>query len=341
MSNAKLQFGIIGTGAIAGHHITSIQKIPDCEVVALASSTAERAKAAEAQFGIKAYSDYQEMFQQETLDVVCVLTKSGNHLEPTLAAAQSGVHVITEKPLEVNLDRADQMIEACKKAKVHLACIFQNRFTQAFQDLKLAVSQGKLGRLILGNAYIKWYRNESYYQSSDWKGTIDGDGGAALINQGIHTIDLLLDIMGPVANVSAKVRTKVHQIEGEDLGLALLEFESGALGSIQASTAAYPGYPERLEVFGERGSIILEGGKIHSWNIMGEDAKEASITIASGAADPMAIDYQLHLKQITQIVNDIRQNRSHPIDGTAARKSLSLIQAIYQSSKLGKQVKLV
>lgn len=340
MSTGTLRFGIIGTGAIAGHHIASIRELPDCEVVALASSTEERAKEAFRKFGIKTYANFQHLLEQEQLDVVCVLTKSGAHLEPTLLAASKGIHIITEKPLEVSLDRADQMIQACAQSNVHLACIFQNRFTPAYRQLRQIVDSGKLGRLLLGNAYIKWYRAPEYYTNSDWKGTLAGDGGAAFINQGIHTIDLLLDIMGDVREVVGKVRTMVHPIEGEDLGVAMLEFKSGALGAIQAGTSLYPGYPERLEVFGEKGSIILEGGKIKEWNVPGFEPVRLEPVNPSGASDPMAIDYKMHLAQFSAIVNDLRNGTQPPVTGTEARKSLALIQAIYTSSHQGTSISL-
>ncbi len=338
MNNNMLRFGIIGTGAIAGHHIASINEIQNCQVAALCSSTEERARLAQQKFGINSYASVQEMLVKEEIDVVCILTQSGNHLEPALAAAKAGKHVITEKPLEVTVQRADLMIEACKKAGVKLACIFQNRYTPSYQQLKKAVREGKLGKLILGNAYIKWYRDENYYQSSDWKGTLAGDGGAALINQGIHTIDLLLDIMGPVREVFGKTRTMVHRIEGEDLGLALLSFQNGALGAIQASTAAYPGYPERLEIFGENGSIILEGGVITAWNIQGEPPANIVAASNTGASNPMDIDYILHKTQIEEIVQAIRTNQEPLVNGEVAKRSLALIQAIYRSNSMGQPV---
>lgn len=340
MNSRVLRFGIIGTGAILNHHLRSIQSIKGCELVALCSSSENRAQLVEAQFGIKTYWNYQRMFKEVALDVVCILTSSGNHLEPTLAAAKSGVHVITEKPLEVSLDRADEMIAACKAANVKLACIFQNRYTKDFQILKKAIETGALGRLLLGNAYIKWYRDEQYYQSSHWKGTIAGDGGAAFINQGIHTIDLLIHLIGEVSSVYGQVRTMIHNIEGEDVGQALLTFESGALGSIQAGTALYPGYPERLEIYGTQGSVILEGGKIIAWNVKGITKEIEEVEMNSGANDPMAIDYKLHLAQIEEIVNDIRSDRSPRVSGEEARKSLALIQAVYDSSRKGAIIKI-
>ena len=261
-----MKFAIVGTGSIAGLHITALKDIPDAEVVALCSSSKERAASSEEKYGITAYADINKMFDEKNIDAIIICTASGNHLEPCQEAAKRGIHVLSEKPLEVTLGKAQQMIDVCEKNNVKLACIFQSRFKPDFRQLKQAVEDKQLGKLLLGNAYIKWYRPEEYYSSSPWRGTLQGDGGAALINQGIHTIDLLQNVMGPVKAVTAKVKTSVHNIEGEDLGVAMIEFENGALGVIEGSTAVYPGYPERLEICGEDGRVILEAGKIIEWN---------------------------------------------------------------------------
>jgi len=339
--NDTIGIGIIGTGSIAGHHIKSIQELDNCHLVALASSSPERAKLATKKFGLDTYSDYRQLVERTDIHMVIICTHSGNHLGPTLAAAKAGKHVLVEKPLEVSLERADQMIAACKAAGVKIGCIFQNRFSPDYRQLKEAVSSGVLGKLHLGNAYIKWYRSPEYYHSSNWKGTIKGDGGAALINQGIHTIDLLLDIMGEVKSVFGKVTTVNHQIEGEDLGVALLSFKNGALGTIEGSTAITPGYPERLEIYGNLGSIILEGGKIRHW-FSGEDQLDAAskeADEATGAADPMAISHDLHKAQINDFVEAILLNREPLVTGEEGRKSLELILNIYESSEKGVEVK--
>lgn len=336
----KIGIGIIGTGSIAGVHVQSVRELENCQLLGLASSSRERAKAAAEKFGLRVYEDYRNLLKDNDIKVVIICTHSGNHLEPTLAAAEAGKHVLVEKPLEVTLKRADQMIDACRKAGVKLGCIFQNRFSPDYQRLKAAVTAGHLGKLNLGNAYIKWYRQPDYYQSSSWKGTIKGDGGAALINQGIHTIDLLLDIMGDVDSVFAKVRTVKHDIEGEDLGVGLITFKSGALGTVEGSTAITPGYPERLEVFGDKGSVILEAGKIISWQI-GEETQETEAEQednGSGASDPTAIGHALHKAQIEDFVNAILEGRDPLVTGVSGRKSLELILNIYKSSKKGKEV---
>lgn len=342
-SNQKpLNFAIIGTGSIAGLHITAIGDIEDIEIVALCSSSPDRAAAAEEKYGITTYSDIETLFDNEEVDAIIICTASGHHLEPCLAAASRGIHVLSEKPLEVTMDRAQQMVDACAQNNVKLGGIFQSRFNPAYLKIKKAVEEGLLGKLLLGNAYIKWYRPEDYYSSSPWRGTLDGDGGAALINQGIHTIDLLQNVMGPIRSVTGKVKTSVHKIEGEDLGVALIEFESGAMGVVEGSTALYPGYPERLEVYGEKGSVVMEGGKIKAWNLMEAEAEELETANepGSGASDPMAIDYAFHKFQIEDFVSAIREDRPPIVTGEEGIKALALIRAIYESSESGKAVVL-
>lgn len=342
MNRSKLGFGIIGTGAIALHHAKSIQELEDSKLVAVCSSSEERAKEASIKFGVPAYSNLEEFLRRDDLDIISVCTKSGRHMEPIIAAAMTGKHIIVEKPIEVTLARASRIISVCREQNVRLGVIFQNRFNPAYMRLKQAVREGALGKLILGNAYIKWYRDEAYYKTSDWKGTLEGDGGAALINQGIHTIDLLLDIMGDVESVLGKVKTMVHDIEGEDLGIAMLDFKNGAMGTIEGGTSLYPGYKDRLEIFGENGSVIYEGGKIISWNLKGEAGitNNADQISSSGASNPLAIDYRLHMAQIKDMVLAVRNGRDPQVNGESAIKSLELITAIYTSSREKKEIKL-
>lgn len=340
MIKKKLGFGIVGTGAIASHHAAAIGAYEGSELIAVCSSSPSRAAQAEEKFQVKSYSNIQEFLNNDAIEVVCICTESGNHMEPGIASAQAGKHVLLEKPIEVSLERADQLIRTCESSNVKLGVIFQNRYKEGYQKLREAVEGGVLGKLIMGTAAINWYRAPSYYQTSEWKGTLKGDGGAALINQGIHTIDLLLDIMGEVDKVYGQIKTVVHDIEGEDLGVAVLNFKNGALGSITGGTSLYPGYPERLEVYGEKGSVILEAGKIVAWNISegnkpeGLDEKQE----ASGSSDPMAIDFNLHLAQIRDMVEAIQEDREPLVNGQTGRRSLELILGIYQSSREGKAI---
>lgn len=336
-----INFAIIGTGSIVDHHINSIREIEAANVVALCSSSEERAKQIESKYNLPCYYDLEELFENEKIDAISICTHSGNHLAPCLEAAKRGIHVITEKPLEVSLERADRMIEACRENNVKFACIFQSRFKPDYIKLKNAIDEGKLGKLILGNAYIKWFRAPEYYSSSNWRGTLEGDGGAALINQGIHTIDLLLSLMGNVRSVIGKVKTTLHDIEGEDLGVAILDFQSGATGVIEGSTALYPGYPETLEIYGENGSVIMEGGKITSWNIKGEEPGEiSSRETDSGSSDPMSISYEYHKLQLSDFVESILQDKEPIITGEEGRPALEVIKTIYQSSKSSREIQL-
>lgn len=336
-------FGIIGTGSVAAQHARAIEALEGARLVAVASSTVERAAAAGKSFGVPAVDDYEALLQRTDIDVVCICTESGRHLEPTLAAARAGKHVLCEKPLEVTLARADRMIEACRAAGVKLGCVFQHRFGDDYLKLRQAVRAGRFGRLLLGNAYIKWYRDEAYYASSSWRGTLRGDGGAALINQGIHTIDLLLDVMGAAARVFAKVQTVAHDIEGEDLGVAIVSFRNGALGTIEGATATWPGYPERLEIYGEKGSAHLEGGRLTAFQVRGEEAErapEGRSAAASGAADPAAIGFELHRRQLADMADAVRQDREPMVNGEEGRKALALIRRIYESAGQGKEIEL-
>lgn len=335
----KIGFGIIGTGAIAGKHAEAIKELENGELIAMCSSNPERARSAASKFRIKTYSDISDFLKHPGLDIVCVCTASGQHFEPTIQAAEAGKHVIVEKPIEINLDRADKMIQTCLENGVKLGVIFQNRFNEDYLLLKKWVKEGLLGDLLMGNAYINWFRSPTYYSDSPWKGTVSGDGGGAFINQGIHTIDLLLDIMGEVSSVFAQVKTALYPIEGEDIGAAVLNFRSGALGNITASTALYPGYPEKLEVYGKNGSVILEAGKITHQNILGfEYSGPKKNSEGSGFSDPMAIGHQLHLKQFRDFLEAVNNDREPLINGQEARKSLELILGIYTSSKLNKPV---
>ena len=339
----KIGFGIIGAGMISSFHARSIRELEGAELVAIAGRSKENAQKLAEEFQVPYHLDYHELLQRNDIHVVNVCTPSGLHMEPVVAAAKAGKHVIVEKPLEITLERAERMIEACRSSGVKLACIFQNRFYSETIALREAAASGRLGRLILGDAYIKWYRDQPYYDSVDWRGTLEGDGGAALINQSIHTIDLLQWIMGPVDSVFGRTGTFTHRIEGEDLGVAVLTFASGAMGVIEGSTATYPGFPERLEIHGEKGSIILEGGNIKTWVIEGEEpvaAGEDQEKKGVGASSPMAISYKGHKTQIGDMIDAIRSDRDPMVDGHEAKKSLQIVRAIYQSSASGKTVKL-
>ena len=334
------KIGIVGGGSIALTHAKVISELDNAQLAGVCIRSKEKVEDTKAKFGVPVYTDLEEFLKITDLEIVCVCTPSGLHLDPALAAAKAGKHVVVEKPIEITLPRVDEMTRACEEGHVKLAVIFQNRFSDDYQKLKQGIEAGVFGRLIMGNAHINWFRNDEYYSMSKWKGTRVGDGGGALINQGIHTIDLLLDAMGDVKSVYGQVQTTLYPIEGEDLGAAVVNFENGALGNITAATSLYPGYPERLEIFGSKGSAILEGGKLIAWNVMGEDSEdlEESRSTASGSSDPTAIGHQLHLAQWEKFLESLDGDSPVVVDAKTARKSVELIRAIYKSSEIGQVV---
>ena len=342
-------FGIIGCGMISDFHSAAIADIKNGKLVAVSSRKAENSQRLVDRYSIQAYSDYNEMLNRDDIDIVCVCTPSGAHMEPAVAAAEAGKHVIIEKPLEITLERCDAIIESCKKANVRLCAIFNSRFSDASQLVKETVSSGRLGQLTLGDAYVKWYRSQDYYDSGDWRGTMELDGGGALMNQSIHAIDFLQYVMGPVESIQAFTDTLAHKrIDVEDVAVAALRFKNGALGVVEGTTAVYPGSLKKFEFSGTKGTIVLEEEDIITWEFEEEEPEDAEIkqqftekkSGGGGASDPRAINNDNHRRQMINLIQSIENNIPHLVDGREGRKAVEIILAIYQSSKAGKTVHL-
>ena len=239
-------FGIVGCGMISRFHADGLSEVPNAKLVAVSSrADANRQKMA-AKYGCDTHADYRELVARKDIDIITIATPSGAHLEPVLAAARAGKHVIVEKPIEITLARCDAMIKACKENHVMLCGIFPYRFTPGARALKRAVDQGRFGRLTVGDAYNKWYRTQDYYDSGAWRGTWKLDGGGATMNQGIHAVDLIQWYLGPVAAVTAFTDCLTHErIEIEDTAVAALRYRNGALGVIECATSVYPGFPRK------------------------------------------------------------------------------------------------
>lgn len=347
---SKTGFGIVGCGMIAAFHARAINDIRGAKTVALFTSNPENGKKiAEIIGGCEIYSDYGRFLKHPGLDIVNICTPSGAHLEPAVAAAVAGKHVVVEKPLEITLARCDKLIAACKKAGVKLCTIFPSRFSPANMTLKQAIDDGRFGRLTLGDTYVKWWRTQQYYDGGGWRGTWDLDGGGAYMNQAIHNVDLLQWMMGDVAEVSGFTGTLAHErIEVEDTGVAALKFKNGALGVIEATTSAFPGLLKKTEIHGTQGSVIVEQDDILLWHFEPSRKKDDAVREkfarkvggTGGASDPKAISYLGHFRQLQDFVKAIRTGGTPLVDGTEGRKSVELILAIYKSDESGRAVQL-
>lgn len=350
MGDGELGFAIVGCGVISALHARALAEVDGARLVAVADVVPERARRLGEEHSVPWAADPSEVIQRDDVDAVCACVPSGLHAEIGIMAAGAGKHVVVEKPIDVSLEAADRLIGACEKAGVQLAVISQRRFDDDVQRLRRMIDEGRLGRLLLGEAAVKWYRSQAYYDSEDWRGTLALDGGGALINQGIHYLDLLRWLMGPVESVVARTDTASHDMEGEDVALALLRFRNGALGVVQASTAVYPGLAWRVEIAGTGGTVVLENSAITVEGLKEED----EVTPARGsrekrtppnptetaAANPAAIAHEGHRRQLTDFVDSIRDHRPPLVTGAEARHSLEVVDAIYRSARSGHPVEL-
>jgi UDP-N-acetyl-2-amino-2-deoxyglucuronate dehydrogenase len=345
----SLGFGIIGCGMIAHFHARAIGDLRGAKLVACYDRVPTAADKLAEETGCLAYHDLDAMLADPAVDVVTIGTPSGAHLEPALAAARAGKHVIVEKPLEITLRRCDKIIEACQRAGVVLATIFPSRFHESSLELKRAVEQGRFGRLTLGDAVVKWHRSQDYYDSGAWRGTWELDGGGALMNQAIHSVDLLTWLMGPVVEIRSKTALLAHQrIAVEDVALATVTFANGALGVIEASTAVYPGYLKRIEIHGTEGSAVMEEEDVVRWDFAMPNRHDAAVLQAmsqrrsagGGAADPKAIGHHGHARHFQDVLNAIKKGTKPAVDGHEGRRSVEIILAIYKAAETGRAVNL-
>ena len=348
-----MKFGIIGAGMIAHFHAKAIEAMADGELHSVYGRRPEAAEELGRELGCQAYSDLDAFLNDPELEIVTIATPSGAHLEPALAAAKAGKHVVCEKPLEVTPERIDMMIAACEEAGVTLAGIFNRRFHPAMEAFKGAVDAGRFGQLTLCDAQIKWYRDQAYYDSGAWRGTWELDGGGALMNQSIHLIDQLIYLAGDVAAVSASMACLAHEgIEVEDTAVAVLEFKNGARGTIQGSTACWSstGHPAEVNLCGDQGSAFLADEKFRVWDFAEAKPEDEEVLATLmmnfeggglGANDPKAINFTGHQRNFEDVVQAIREGRPPKVDGTEARRAVALICAIYESAKNGgKRVEL-
>lgn len=341
----KYNFGIIGGGMIAEFHAKALQAMDDdVSLTAIYARNSNKAIQLGNQFKCKSYSDLADFLADPSIDIVTIATPSGAHLEPAIAAAQAKKHIVCEKPMEVTPSRIQQMIDVAKNENVLLSGIFNRRFNPAVEQLKQAVEDQRFGTLTLCDAQIKWFRTQAYYDSAKWRGTMALDGGGALMNQAIHTIDLLIYLVGNVRRVSASMALLTHEnIEVEDTAVAILEFENGARGTIQASTSCWSstGHPAEIQLCGSHGSVFLSDESFRVWDFKEKNKQDIYVSEnlmqgrgkGLGANDPKAINFSGHQRNFENVISAIKQNATPLISGEEAMKSVQLIDAIYRSAK--------
>lgn len=333
-----IRFGVIGCGAIGAWHCIAIQNTVGAELVGVADAFPASAQKFGARFNTRAFASVDEMLASPDIDCVSICTPSGLHVNLALAAAEHGKHVLVEKPMALTCEDADRMIAAGDANHVKIGVVFQARTHENTKMLKNLVDSGRLGKIITADVFMKYYRSPEYYAQGGWRGTWAMDGGGALMNQGIHSVDLLRYLAGPVKSVYGIARTLARKIEVEDTVVAAIEFESGALGLIQATTAIHPGYPRRLSISGTEGTVTVSDDFFVEWDIKDypkPDSVFLGVPEDNGASDPMNFSTEGHAAHIADMVEAIEQDREPLVSAREGRKSVELIRAIYESSQKG------
>lgn len=339
--NEELNFGIIGCGRIVSRHVDSIREIKDARLIAVCDVIGSRVENIAKETNSQIYLDYKELLENIDIDVVNICTPSGMHAEMAMDAMRAGKHVIVEKPMALNVDDANEMIAVAAETNTKLCVVLQNRYNPPMQDLYNVIQEGKLGRLLLGNVTVRWYRPQEYYEDG-WHGTAEMDGGA-LMNQVIHHIDALNWLMGDVESVYALTGTLAHEMEMEDTGVAVIKFASGALASIEGSTITYPQNIEgSIAIFGKKGSVKVGGTALNKktlWKIEGELEHEIEL-IRRDEVDPPTVYGFSHKLVIEDMISAILEDRQPKTNGKEGKKSVELVNSLYKSAKTGKSVEI-
>ncbi len=326
----------LGGGNISDTHARAAAAIPGVEISAVQGTNQENAARLCQRCGGQPYQDFDSFLAHRPMEMVIIGSPSGLHAEQGIASARRGLHVLVEKPIDISTQRAEALIAECDKAKVKLGVIFQDRFQADVRRMKELINDGALGRVLLADARVKWYRPPECYSGSRWRGTWALDGGGALMNQGVHTVDLLLWLLGDVVRLSAKTATLLHRIETEDTALALLEFASGAMGVLEATTAAYPGHPRRVEITGTEGTLVLEHDRIVVAALRGSSLDVRSRGTGgrnASASSPVVTDFRGHQIAIEDFIRAIQHDTAPACDGREGRRSVALIESIYRAAR--------
>lgn len=331
----KIRFGIIGCGIIAELHANAIGMCPHTELLAVTDVDAARARNFAEKHGVALHgSNLEAMLANPDIDVVSVCTPSGLHRDAAVAAAEAGKHVLCEKPLEITAQKMEEMIAACRRAGVKLGCVYQRRAQAVPRKVKQVLEQGLLGKLVLCDAYLKYYRDQAYYDSAGWRGTWALDGGGALMNQGVHGVDMIQWLCGGITRVYGRAAALARNIEVEDTAVAVVEFGAGSFGIIEAATTVYPERSTRFEIHGELGSIIFDDSGIQEWHVPGDEEPNVEADHIEG------VHSIGHYRFIEDMAKAVLEGREPMVPGEDARKAVDIILAIYQSSRTRSEVPL-
>ena len=337
--SGPVRIAVVGCGRISRNHFEAIAHIDDLQLVSVADSDASRAQAVGAEQGVPAFASLDEMLAAVPSDLVAICTPSGLHPQHGIVAARAGRHVLTEKPMAISLAAADDLVQACDAAGVHLFVVKQNRLNPAIQLLRRAVDKGRFGRIYSANTTVRWTRPQEYYDAEPWRGTWEFDGGA-FMNQASHYVDLMQWLVGPVESVMAKTATQARRIEAEDSGVALLKFRSGALGVIEVTVLTYPRNLEgSITILGEKGSVKVGGtavNRVEHW-LFAEYDDDDKLVEAANTNPPNVYGFG-HEGYYRNVLKVLRGEARADTDGRAGRKSLELILGIYESAKTGREV---
>lgn len=326
---------VIGSGSIAEQHLSALKELPGARIVGVSSRTEARARAAGERFGCRWTTDYRALLADPEVDLVDVVTSSGSHAPIALSALEAGKHVLVEKPMAMNTRDARRLIAEARARGLVLSVVSQRRFEELHGAVRRVLDAGLLGRLLLVEASVPYYRTQAYYDSADWRGTVAQDGGA-LMNQGIHSVDLMLWFAGPARSVVGRTATQAHRMEAEDLALGIASFESGAFGTVMATTSAQPGFAPALRLYGEKGTIWLEGSAITHWTVPGAPEPPRSGGEASaGVRDPRLTSHRFHQAQIRDVLEAIERGRPPAVTGEDGFRAVAFVEALYASAARG------
>ena len=339
----KITYAVIGCGMISKYHIAAIRACPDATLAGVCGRDPEKTARFAEEIGTRAYPDTQAIWDDETVQAVCVCTPSGLHAKFALEAIEHGRHVLVEKPIALTMEECDQIIRRARAKKVLVSVISQLRFSPAVQQVKHAMDRMVLGKLVCADLYMKYHRSQAYYNSGAWRGTKALDGGGALMNQGIHGVDLLQYLAGPITTIYARAKTMTRSIEVEDTLCAVTEFKNGAMGVIQATTGIYSGFSRRLELCGENGTIILEEDRILLWDVADDKGLPHDTTggmDVRSSSDPTLIGLAGHRRQLANFTAAVQGREALLVDGAEGRKALRIILGAYRSAAEDRPVRV-